>query len=53
MLLKPWDALPDYMKTEEVRPYYDVLKKHTLSLILKRCFDFTFSLILLLIMVQE
>ena len=49
MLLKPWDALPDYMKTEEVRPYYDVLKKHTLSLILKRCFDFTVSLILLLI----
>lgn len=37
------------MRTEEVRPYYDALKKHTVSLILKRLFDFTVSLILLLI----
>lgn len=37
------------MRTEEVRPYYDELKKHTVSLILKRLFDFTVSLILLLI----
>ena len=49
MLLKPWDDLPDYMRTEKVRPYYDALKKHTISLVLKRIFDFTVSLILLLI----
>ena len=49
MLLKPWNDLPDFMKTEEVRPYYDMLKKHTVSLILKRTFDFTVSLILMLI----
>ena len=49
MLLKPWDDLPDYMQTEEVRPYYDALKRHTISLILKRIFDFSVSLILLLI----
>ena len=49
MLLKPWDNLPDYMRTEEVRLYYDALKKHTISLILKRIFDFLISLILLLI----
>lgn len=49
MLLKPWNNLPDFMRTEEVRPYYDELKKHTVSLILKRLFDFTVSLILLLI----
>lgn len=49
MLLKPWNDLPDFMKTEEVRPYYDVLKKHTFSLNLKRVFDFTVSLILLLV----
>ncbi len=49
MLLKSWEDLPDFMKTEEVRPYYDALKKHTVSLILKRIFDFTVSLILLLI----
>ena len=49
MLLKPWNELPDYMRTSEVRPYYDVLKKHVVSLILKRIFDFSVSLILLLI----
>ena len=49
MLLQPWNDLPDFMKTEEIRPYYDVLKKHTASLILKRLFDFTVSLILLLV----
>lgn len=49
MLLKPWNDLPDFMRTDEVRPYYDVLKKHTISLILKRLFDLTVSLILLLI----
>lgn len=50
MLLKPWNELPDYMKTEEVRPYYDVLEKRVVSMILKRIFDFTASLILLLIL---
>lgn len=49
MLLKPWNELPDYMRTSEVRPYYDVLKKHIVSLILKRIFDFTVSMILLLL----
>ena len=39
MILKSWDKLPDNMRTEEVRPYYDLLKKHTFALILKRCFD--------------
>ena len=49
MLLKPWDDLPDNMRTEQVMVYYDVLKKHSVSLVLKRIFDFTVSLILLVI----
>lgn len=49
MLLKHWDDLPEFMRTEEVRPYYDVLKKHRVSLVLKRVFDFLVSLILFLI----
>ena len=49
MLLKRWEDLPDIMRTDEVRPYYDVLRKHKASLILKRIFDFTVSLILLLL----
>lgn len=49
MMLKPWDQLPDNMRTDAVRPYYDVLKKRRGSLILKRIFDFLVSMILLLI----
>ena len=40
MILKPWDELPDYMRVPEVRPYYEILKKQRLSLLLKRVFDF-------------
>jgi lipopolysaccharide/colanic/teichoic acid biosynthesis glycosyltransferase len=50
MILKSWDALPENMRTEEVRPYYDLLKKHTFALILKRCFDVIMSLLLLIIL---
>ena len=49
MILKPWDQLPDYMRTDAVRSYYDVLKKRQGSLVLKRIFDFLVALILLLI----
>ena len=49
MLLKKWEALPDFMRTPEVRPYYDILKKKTFSLMLKRSFDLVVSFILLLI----
>ena len=49
MLLKRWEDLPKIMRTEEVKPYYDVLQKHKVSLFLKRIFDFLVSLILLLI----
>ena len=27
MLLKRWDKLPDNMKTEAVKPYYDIISK--------------------------
>ena len=49
-MLRKWDDLPDYMKCEEVRPYYDVLKKHQCSLLLKRIFDVFVALILLVIL---
>ena len=50
MILRPWDDLPKEMKTEAVRPYYDNLKKHRISLTFKRLFDFSISLIMLLIL---
>ena len=50
MMLKRWDDLPDYMRVQEVRPYYNILKKHQISLVLKRCFDFVVSLLMLVIL---
>jgi len=50
MILKRWEDLPEYMRTPEVKPYYEKLKRHQISLILKRLFDFVVSLIMLLIL---
>ncbi len=50
MILRPWDQLPDEMRTDAVKPYYDVLSKHKISLTLKRMFDFVVSLVMLLIL---
>lgn len=49
-MLKKWDELPEFMKTEEVRPYYDYLKKKKMSLAVKRIFDIAASLILLILL---
>lgn len=39
MILKPWEELPKELRTEEVRPYYEILQKKKNSLYLKRAFD--------------
>lgn len=38
-MLREWEKLPKYMQMDEVRPYYDSLKKKKFSLTLKRGFD--------------
>ena len=45
-----WEKLPEFMKTEEVRKYYDVLKKKKASRFFKRAFDIVASLILLIVL---
>ncbi len=50
MFLRKWNDLPEYMRTEEVRPYYDILKKKKLSLVIKRLFDVICSLIMLILL---
>ena len=47
MILKKWDTLPSEFKTEEVKRYYEILKRKKFSLFLKRLFDVLVSLILL------
>ncbi len=49
-MLKQWEELPDFMRTPEVRPYYDILQKRRLSLLIKRVFDFVAALILLVLL---
>ena len=50
MILRKWEELPEFMRTEEVRPYYEVLKKKRLSLVLKRMMDLVGGLVLLIIL---
>ena len=48
-MLKNWNELPEYMRTDEVRPYYDLLQKKKTSLFLKRVFDIVVSMIMIIL----
>lgn len=48
-MLKNWNELPEYMRTNEVRPYYDLLQRKKLSLFFKRVFDIVVSLIMIIL----
>lgn len=50
MILKEWNQLPEELKTEEVRYYYDILKKKKGSMVLKRIFDVCVAAVLLIIL---
>lgn len=50
MLVKEWHKLPKFMQTEEVKPYYDILRKKKVQLVLKRIFDILVSLILIVLL---
>ncbi len=50
MLLKRFEDLAPEFQNEDVKKYYDILKKKTFSLILKRFFDIIVSLIMLVIL---
>lgn len=50
MRLRKWENLPPEMQTEEVRKYYDILKKKRVSLFFKRLFDICISLVLLIVL---
>ena len=50
MLLKKWEKLPPEMQTDEVRKYYDILKKKQVSLFFKRAFDIVVSFLMLILL---
>ena len=49
-MLKKWEALPDFMKNDEVRVYYNSLQKKKVSMFLKRVMDLVGGVILLIIL---
>ena len=50
MILKKWEDLPESLRNDAVRPYYDLLAKRKGSLLLKRCFDVVVSALMLLVL---
>lgn len=50
MLVKSWKKLPKEFQTEQVRPYYEILRRKWFSLLLKRIFDIVVSLVMLIIL---
>ena len=51
MILKKWEDLPENLRTDAVRPYYDLLAKRRGSLLIKRIFDVVVSALMLLILI--
>ena len=50
MILKKWEDLPEQLRSDAVRPYYDILKKKQVGLVAKRLFDVVISAAMLLIL---
>lgn len=48
-MLRKWDDLPEFMKCDEVRVYYDILSKKRISLVFKRVFDISVAMIMLIL----
>ena len=51
MILLDWDKLPDYMRNDEVKEYYDILNKKKASLVIKRVLDIIMSAILIILLI--
>ena len=49
-MLRKWENLPEFMRTPEVRPYWEILNKKRGQLVLKRIFDIAAALILLILL---
>lgn len=50
-MLKRWDELPDFMRTDEVRPYWEKLYRQRGQLFIKRILDILAAIVLLCILI--
>ncbi len=51
MILRSWDSLPDEFKNDDVKRYYDILKKKKAHILIKRIFDIILSLIFIVLLI--
>lgn len=49
-MLKPFEKLPDELRNDEVRRYYDMLQHKRLALLIKRVTDFAMALVIMLLL---
>ena len=49
-MLRKWEDLPEFMKTPDVRPYWEILWKKRGQLILKRIFDLVVGIIFFIVL---
>ena len=49
-MLRRWEDLPDFMKTKEIRPYWEILNRKRGQIALKRAFDFIMSILMLIVL---
>ena len=49
-ILPKWEELPDELRTDAIRPYYDALSRHKAGLFFKRLFDIFASLDLIILL---
>ena len=49
-MLRKWENLPEFMKTPEVRPYWEILWKKRGQLVLKRIFDLVVGIIFFIVL---
>ena len=50
MIWKSWQELPDDMRCEAIRPYYDILASKRRDLMIKSVFDCLMAAILLIVL---
>lgn len=50
MILKDWNKLPPELQKDEIKPYYNILKKKQFALIIKRIFDIVVSALMLIVL---
>lgn len=50
MYLKKWEDIPEFMRNDEVKRYYDILNKKKGQLVIKRMFDMMMSFFMLILL---